>query len=576
MKNRGIKSMFNSILAFFIIVGAALQAVFFYQMLSISSYQEQKFGNAIVNQVQVTVEKRMEATQAIAVRLSGNPMVSSYLATQDEEQKRALLDQCAQYMGTLQSGSEEMLYAVLIDNDQNSYRLTNNMSDMEFQNVCNVYEGYLEALHSYPEGVDDTYCDFFDYGVANPTELYACSVQPVYAHDFEQLVNTEQGVIIVCTKINVKKLLLGIEDLFAMDVTITNRYNGHQTYMSLKEINSESPYQKNLVQTVPISNTSWELAGTFNMDRIEYTIRNQQLLFLLEIVMILGFMIFLQRTIATKIVQPVSEIVQFLNDYEITSRTKHIQVQSVGEIQMIAHHINRLLDNIKRMTRKLIQKQQQLYEVELLNRQNQLYALQNQVNPHFLYNVLECIRGMALMRDMGDVAEVAASVSNIMRYTLSDQQEVSLRQELDICLQYTGIMQVRYPGGFTVRTDVPEELLDCMVWKMTLQPIVENAFNHGRFFRKKNGVLSISARQAGEYLEVCIVDNGKGMDADKLRQLTEQLARDDAMYHADGSIGLANINSRIRLQGSGRCGLQIDSRADHFTAVTVRYRLQKM
>lgn len=111
MKNRGIKSMFNSMLAFFIIVGAALQAVFFYQMLSISSYQEQKFGNAIVNQVQVTVEKRMEATQAIAVRLSGNPMVSSYLAAQDEGQKRALLDQCAQYMGTLQSGSEEMLYA---------------------------------------------------------------------------------------------------------------------------------------------------------------------------------------------------------------------------------------------------------------------------------------------------------------------------------------------------------------------------------------------------------------------------------------------------------------------------------
>lgn len=576
MKSRGIKSLFNSMLAFFIIVGAALQAVFFYQLLYMSSYQEQKFGNAIVNQVQVTVEKRIEATQSIASRLSGNALVSGFLTAQDAAQKQALLTQCTEYLGTLQNGSEEMLYAVLVDNAQNSYKLTNNISDMEYEKVRSVYRDYLEAVHNNPQGMDGTYCDFFDYGVANPTELYACSVQPVYVHDYEQLVNVEQGVIVVCTKINVKKLLLGVADLFEMDVTITNNYSGRQTRISLKEINSESLYQKNLQQTVPISNTSWELVGTFNVDRTEYTIRNQQLLFLLEIVLILAFIIFLRRVIATKIVRPVSEIVQFLNEYEITSRTKHIQVQSVGEIQVIAHYINRLLDNTKRMTRKLIQKQQQLYEVELLNRQNQLYALQNQVNPHFLYNVLECIRGMALMRDMGDVAEMAASVSNIMRYTLSDRQTVSLREELDICLQYTGIMQLRYPGGFTVQTEVPEQLLDCAVLKMTLQPIVENAFNHGRFFRKKNGVLYISAQQEGDYLKVRIVDNGKGIDAARLRQITGQLAQDDAVYHADGSIGLTNINSRVRLQGGGRCGLEIDSQLDHFTAVTVRYRLQKM
>ena len=575
MKNLGIKWLFNSILAFFIIVGAALQAVFFYQMCSISSYQEHKFADTIINQVSMTVEKRMETIKSIAQKLSGSQMTVSFLAAQDAAEKQRLLVQCMEYVDILQNGSEETLYAVLVDNNQKYYRLTNNISDMEYQNVCNVYEGYLEAMRNDVQMLDSTYCDFFDYGVTNATELYACSLQDLYVHDYEKLVNVKQGTIIVCTKINVKKLLLGIDDVIEMNVAITNRYNDRRTKISLKEVNSEIAYRKNSMQKISILNTVWELKGTFNMDRVEYTIRNQQWIFLLEVVLVFGFVIFLRWVIDTKIVRPVSEIVQFLNEYEIASRPKYIEVRSVKEIQRVAFHINQLLDNIKQITRKLIQKQQELYEIELYNRQIQLYALQNQVNPHFLYNALECVRGMALMRDMDDVAGVAASLSNIMRYTLSDQQMVSLQQELDVCLQYIGIMQVRYPNAFLVQTDIPTSLADYMILKMTLQPIVENAFNHGRFFRKKDGRLSISARQSDTYLEIIVTDNGKGMKADELRQLNERLTQGDAVYRADGSIGLANISSRIRLQCGDNCGLEIDSLPDCYTTVTIRYKLKK-
>ena len=208
-------------------------------------------------------------------------------------------------------------------------------------------------------------------------------VSNILSHDFKELKNVSSGILILCNKMNLNKMLLDIDYLLEMNAKITNEYNGNYIEISLKNVNKSDFFQKKISSSAVIYNTVWELSGTYNVDNIEYRIKMIQILFAFEILIIILMVILLQRTLNKKIIRPVQAIVRFLNDYELAARDKHINVSSVIEIENIANHINKLLRKIKNMTRKLIKNQQILYEAELTNKQTSLYALQNQVNPHF-------------------------------------------------------------------------------------------------------------------------------------------------------------------------------------------------
>ena len=206
-------------------------------------------------------------------------------------------------------------------------------------------------------------------------------------------------------------------------------------------------------------------------------------------------------------------------------------------------------------------------ERELLMKRSNLAALQEQINPHFLYNALECIRGQALAENAGKVADAARALSQYFRYCISNKSSlVTLRDEINYVKDYVTIQQFRFQDRFVLEISVSEnEVLDAVVPKLMLQPLVENAIIHGLADKIKDGLIRICVTGMDRHIEITVTDNGKGMTAAKLHEVCEKLMkplpRGEAQidHGKETGVALNNVNNRIKMLFGEEYGLSVFS-----------------
>lgn len=201
-------------------------------------------------------------------------------------------------------------------------------------------------------------------------------------------------------------------------------------------------------------------------------------------------------------------------------------------------------------------------------RQAQYLALQNQINPHFLYNTLEGIRGEALAAGMDNVAEMTEALATFFRYTISNVENlVTLEEELQNIENYCIIQRYRFGERLNLSIECDEqdraELYACKLPKLTLQPIVENSIVHGIERKVGRGNLCIRIEGTKKRLLITVSDDGVGMPADTLAALSGRLSANGIEYvhsgSARGGIALVNVQNRIRLLFGEEYGLCVQS-----------------
>jgi len=217
--------------------------------------------------------------------------------------------------------------------------------------------------------------------------------------------------------------------------------------------------------------------------------------------------------------------------------------------------------------------------VNLSKRQAQFLAMQNQINPHFLYNTLEGIRGEALSEGNESIAKMTETLSQFFRYTISNLENlVTLDDELINVRNYYSIQRYRF--GDRIEMDVifeneddRELLLQAKVPKLILQPIVENAIIHGIEGIPGTGRLEILCQYTGKRLILTISDNGAGMSPERLRELNDRLSNIYDRFERErgniGGIALSNVNNRIKLLFGEDYGINILSRKGAGTDVEI-------
>lgn len=216
-------------------------------------------------------------------------------------------------------------------------------------------------------------------------------------------------------------------------------------------------------------------------------------------------------------------------------------------------------------------------------KQAEYLALQNQINPHFLYNTLEAIRGDALQSGMENLAEIAEALATYFRYTISKMNRlVTVEEELSNVKNYFRIQRYRYGDRMQMTLSYDrenQELLHLRIPKLTLQPIVENAVIHGLEAKVGPGNIRLMAQTTQSRLLLHVTDDGVGMDRDSLAKLTERLnqTRFDYIDNAgekEGGIALVNVNNRLRLLFGEQYGLNIYSQQDVGTDVEITLPLR--
>jgi two-component system sensor histidine kinase YesM len=274
-----------------------------------------------------------------------------------------------------------------------------------------------------------------------------------------------------------------------------------------------------------------------------------------------------------RIARPISSLVHTLStgiDKPMHTRLRHSNIE---ELDSIVEGVNALLDEIEDYTRKSMASQQKLYEMELGKNEAEIYALQSQINPHFLNNTLQCIRSIAITRGVGEIAAISLSMSELFRYAMNYEDQVFVQDEIDIVRHYIGITNIRFRNRFTFSFAIAPEICRCYMCRMMLQPLVENAVSHGVSRRDEGGTVEIAGIMEDGGILFEVTDNGPGFGEGRLGEIRRELAynfMENRERHKGGSFGLYNINRRLKLNYGEDYGLEIGDR-DGKTLAAIRF-----
>ena len=319
---------------------------------------------------------------------------------------------------------------------------------------------------------------------------------------------------------------------------------GAQQYLCLRE--PERGFYVILCRQAPISAPAVRMMGTVVLA-----------LSLLS----LALSLVISEALARHITRPVSRLDKAIAKVKDGDLSIQVKVKTSDELGRLTESFNQMVKDLKRYLEDRVQRQKDLNETTL-----RLY--QTQLNPHFLYNTLDTIKWSAKIHQIPEIAVLAENLAVILRKSISSKPFIQLREELDTIESYIKIQKIRFAGRFLYETEVPDMLEDCVIPKMILQPLVENAIIHG-LDGCANGYICIYAAQKDGILRISVTDDGCGMGQEMLDWMNSPNPA-----KRDGHLGLYNVIQILKLYYGEEYGIQAESDTSG-TTVTIRLPAKK-
>ena len=284
--------------------------------------------------------------------------------------------------------------------------------------------------------------------------------------------------------------------------------------------------------------------------------------FFLAMLVLLMALIMIQFTSRT-LTKPLCIISGLMEEVRAGDFSVRFHSKTHDEIGMLGENFNLLLAELEHQIEQRIAISSKKSQIEI-------DLLKSQINPHFIYNTLETIRMMAVASEQDEIAEITKVFGRIMRYNVSSINELtSLEQEIRYLKDYIFIQNVRFQNRFFLDTQIDPDCLDYQMIKFLLQPIIENAVQHGLEPHTKLGKITLTAQSKGGDLSIVISDNGAGIRREALSELMQELNGPTLSIERVRHLGLKNINDRIKLYYGDQYGISIQSEFGKGTDVEV-------
>lgn len=260
--------------------------------------------------------------------------------------------------------------------------------------------------------------------------------------------------------------------------------------------------------------------------------------------------------------EPINRLVHSIKKVETENIHEEVLVDREDELGYLSKCFNKMSLEIDNLLNRV-------YKEKLTRRESELKALQAQINPHFLFNTLESINWMAQLNNVPEIRDMVTSLASLMEASIGKGSPmVPLSKELKYIDSYLLIMKNRYGDRLTYESDVDRNMLYYEVPKLILQPLVENAIYHGIDKMRKKGTIKLTIKEQDGQIYIEIMDNGKGMHPEEVEELNQVFKEDNHDYLIGKnrkSIGLANVNGRIKLFYGQEYGLQVESVYENYT-----------
>ncbi len=243
------------------------------------------------------------------------------------------------------------------------------------------------------------------------------------------------------------------------------------------------------------------------------------------------------------------------------------------EVNNIATYINSMLERVHITNESLMETQDNLHQSIVAKKEAELAFYQTQINPHFIYNTLECMRSIGQAYNVTEIQTISNSMAKIFRYSVKGKDIVDLSEELSCANDYFEIINIRYLNKFFLKIDVAQELLSMKIPKMILQPLTENAIGHGLSGKQEGGLVEITASCDEKNLYIIVSDDGYGIAPQRLEELNRNFEtswRKKVILGRHNGVGLDNINLRIKLDFGEEYGVLLESTLGQGTRAIVR------
>lgn len=314
--------------------------------------------------------------------------------------------------------------------------------------------------------------------------------------------------------------------------------------------------------------SGWKVIGEVPYNEIMKQANDIRSLILISAAASILFAITLYYFLSARLIRPIRQLKETMRLAASGNLDVKVLNEGTDEIADLGISFNIMLKKIKMLLSKSIAEQEQLKKAELR-------TMQEQINPHFLYNTLDTIVWMAEAKKSEGVIDMTKALSHFFRLTLGQGKDrVSLNDEIEHIRNYMMIQKIRYRDILDFEIVINDDILQHSILKLSLQPLVENAIYHGIKNKRGKGIIRIAADydQVG-HIVIHIMDNGIGIPPDKLAELQAQFASEGDPLTNDNvqkhSFGLRNVHQRMRLNYGQPFGLAIDSTYGSGTKVSL-------
>ena len=299
-------------------------------------------------------------------------------------------------------------------------------------------------------------------------------------------------------------------------------------------------------------------------------IRHMRNVFVLIMVLCIPFLTMIVNMIVKAMLRQFYQILRAIKKVQTGDLDIVIENCGTDEMGELGKQFNKMLSEIKQLMEDDLNR-------ELLVKNSEIKALQNQINAHFIYNVLESIKMMAEIEEMYEISDAITSLGKLLRYSMRwNSPNVKVEEEIEYIKNYLKLINLRFDYEIYLSLNIPEDIYSQQIPKMSLQPIVENAIYHGIEQMAEDTNIYIKGIVEEDCCMIEVSDAGNGMSEEELAQLYKKIAGEIETESSSGNgIGLKNVQDRIRMSFGEEYGIEIASQKGCYTKVTIRIPFRK-
>ena len=301
------------------------------------------------------------------------------------------------------------------------------------------------------------------------------------------------------------------------------------------------------------------------MDKVTDTLQDQIRRFMVVCSVLIGVLIIVVAVsavmIVSGIIQPISQLNQATEKIAQGDFNARAQADSEDEVAELAVSFNKMAGSMQSLIDKVKEDERKMRKADLR-------LLQEQIQPHFLYNTLDTIVWLIESNEPDEAVTMVVTLSDFFREILSKGKEfISIKEEEKHISSYLQIQEMRYRDILEYDIQLDQVIYKYQILKLTLLPVVENALYHGIKYKRAKGCIHIHGEKEGDIIRLTVRDDGVGMDEDELEQLRQQIEK--PCQETEKGFGLANVNERIHMYFGPEYGMKIQSQKGKGTTVEI-------